>query len=169
MGPEPPGSVKAVSIHGRSWNEMSFKDSSLSNHSMIHQKESMETQRHFQTLIPCLRQHSWGEINTEARDGQGIFIQRVLEQWGSFANPDVVDDGQHFEQETDTSLRLFEYKPKQRVDYPISTWPGVLMPPAAGSVSGLHPGGDTRLDGCRVGAGLEFTEDMARRRHDRSS
>lgn len=80
-------------------------------------------------------------------------MQRVLEQWGSFANPDVV--GQHFEQETDTSLRLFEDKPKQRVDYPISAWPGVLVPPTAGSVSGLHPGGDPGLDGCRVGAGLE--------------
>lgn len=50
----------------------------------------------------------------------------------------------------DTSLRVFKDNPKQRADYPISAWPRVLVPPAEGSVAGLHPGEDTGLDGPRA-------------------
>lgn len=67
----------------------------------------------------------------------------------------MVGAGQHFQQEADTPLRLFEDNPKQRVDYPISAWPGVLVAPTAGSVSGLHPAGDAKLRGCSVRAALE--------------
>lgn len=46
------------------------------------------------------------------------------------------------------------------------------MPPTEGSVAGLCPGEDTRLDGPRASASLaapEFIEEMNKRRHDRSS
>lgn len=56
-----------------------------------------------------------------------------------------------FNRRSDTSPGVFKDSPKQRADYPISAWPGVLVPPAeGGSVTGLHPGEDTRLDGPRA-------------------
>lgn len=70
-----------------------------------------------------------------------------------------------------TLPRVFKYIPKRRADYPISAWPRVLVPPAEGSVAGLHPREDTTLDGLRAWASLAapvFTE-MNRRRHDRGS
>lgn len=67
---------------------------------------------------------------------------------------------------------VFKNIPNQRADYPISAWPRVLMPPAEGSVAGLNPWEDTKLDSLRAWASLAapvFTEEMNRRRHDRGS
>jgi len=55
-----------------------------------------------------------------------------------------------FNRRFDTLLRVFKDNPKEKADYPISAWPGVLVPPTGGSVAGLHPGEDRRLDGPRA-------------------